>query len=425
MKRILLTFPTFVLAALSLLAISGCSILPLPVRQPTATAELPTPQVQIEPLASPTPEASSPQPAATEAPTLPAPTDTVAAPTEAPSAVPTVTPVASATPLTPPQPTVQTIPVPAARQPINFLPNTAVYALPVNLAAGVPSAYTLNVGAGQHLFFTLNGNAVVQVSRPDGAVIVPPTSRPGPWEVVAGQQGNYIVVMRGAGPATLGIYIRPASSTSLAAAPLPATLQSISFPQNAISATVAFTLAQGTPQAFTLFAAKGQLVSAIVSGNATLSFLSPDGSLLLPSLAIPGQWQFALPLSGANTLVFIGQGQVTLAVTIPPAAPPAAPVMPVTRTRFSFAAGNAAATFTTTLVSGSPQGYVLTVLGGQRIYIAATGQAQVQVLGTRDTQLKTLGGVGLWAVDAAQTGDYTVVVFGAGPTTVTIYVPPL
>jgi hypothetical protein len=425
MNRLLISIPMFALAALSLLVITSCSLLPSRARQPTATAELPTPAVQIETLAPPTPEAPSPQPAPTEAPTSPAPTDTVAAPTEAPTAVPTQTPAASATlpALTPPP--IKTISVPAARQPINFLPKTAVYALPVNLAAGVPTAYTLNVGAGQHLFFTLNGNAVVQVSRPDGAVIVPPTSRPGPWEVVAGQQGNYIVVLKGVGLVTVGIYIPPASSTSLSAAPLPATLQSISFPQNAISATVTFTLTQGAPQAFTLAAAKGQLVSAIVSGNATLSFLSPDGSLLLPTLAIPGQWQFALPQSGANTLVFIGQGQVTLTVTIPPAAPPAAAVMPVTRTRASFAAGNAAATFTTTLVSGSPQGYVLTVLGGQRIYIAATGQAQVQVLGPGDTQLKTLGGVGLWAVDAAQTGDYTVVVFGAGPTTLTIYVPPL
>jgi hypothetical protein len=355
---------------------------------------------------------------------LPAPTNT-AAPTQEPTAAPTAIPALSATLSAPTQPPIKTIPLPAVQQSINFLPKTVVYALSVNLVAGAPQAYTLNIGAGQHLFFTLNGNAVAQVSRPDGAVIVPPTSRPGPWEVVAGQKGNYIVVLKGAGPVTLGIYIPPATSTSLSAAPLPATLQSISFPQNAISATVTFTLAQGAPQAFTLAAAKGQLVSAIVSGNATLSFLSPDGSLLLPTLAIPGQWQFALPQTGTNTLAFIGQGQVTLTLTIPPAVPPLAAVMPVTRTRLSFAPGNAAATITTSLVSGSPQGYVLTVLGGQRIYIAATGLAQVQVLGPGDTPLKTLGGVGLWAVDAAQTGDYTVVVFGSGATSLTVYVPPL
>jgi hypothetical protein len=243
--------------------------------------------------------------------------------------------------------------------------------------------------------------------------------------VVASQKGDYIVVLKGAGPVTLGIYVRPVASSSLSAAPLPATLQSIGFSSNAISATVVFTLAQGAPQAFTLAAGKGQLVSVIASGNTTLSWLAPDGSLLLPTLAIPSQWQFALPQTGTNTLVFIGQGQVTVTITIPPAALSAGAVSPATRARVSFAPGDAATTFSTTLASGSPQGYSLTVMGGQRIYIAATGQAQVQVLGPGDTRLKTLGGVGLWAVDAAQTGDYTVVVFGTGAITVTIFVPPL
>lgn len=429
MKHFSLPVPVVALLALTLVALSACSLLPLPKREPTLIPTLPKPAVTVETSAPPTAAPPPTQAPATQAPPTQAPpptalpTFTVLAPTVPP---PTATnqpapAVPTETPVSPPK----EIPVPAARQPINFLPNTVVYALTVNLTAGTPQAYTLNIGAGQNVFFSHNGNAVVQVSRPDGEVIVLPTSQAGPWGVNAGESGNYIVVLKGAGAVTLGIYIPPAGSTPVRQAPIPAApAGSIAFQPNAISATIAFTLEQGTPQAYTLIAQKGQLVSAATSGKVTLSWLAPDGSLLLPTLAIPSQWQFALPQSGTNLLIFIGQGQVTLTVTIPPAAPPLGLVKPATRTRVSFAAGDAATTFTTTLASGSPQGYVLTVLGGQRIYVAATGQARVEVLGPGDALLKTLGGVGLWAVDVPKTGDYTVVLVGTGATTVTIYVPP-
>jgi hypothetical protein len=424
MKRLLPSFPLAAFVTLSLLAVSGCSILPTPRPKPTGTLPIPVATVYTDTPGVPTavPPSATPAPTAVP-PTVPAPT--VAAPTVAPTVAPTATPLPSSTVPAPTPLPIKTIPIPATRQAINFLPKTVVYALTANLVAGTPQAYTLNIGAGQHVFFTRNGNAVVQVSRPDGTVIVPPISQPGPWEVVASQKGDYIVVLKGAGAVTLGIYIPPATTTSLVPAPVPTPLQSIAFQKDAISAAVVFTLTQGTPQAFTLSALKGQLVSVLTSGSTTLSWLSPDGSLLLPTLAIPSQWQFALPQTGANTLVFIGQGMVQVTITIPPAAPPAGAMTPASRKRISFAPEDAATTFTTTLASGSPQGYVLTVLGGQRIYISATGQAQVQVLGAGDAQLKTLGGVGLWAVDASQTGDYTVVVFGTGATTVTIFVPPL
>ncbi len=427
MKRFSLSVPVFALGVFTLAALTGCALLPLPKPQPTATATLPNPvvivQTQAPPTAAPTQALPTQAPPTQAPPPTALPTFTVLAPTVPPPTATSqpATGVPTETPVSPPK----EIPVPAARQAISFLPNTVVYALAVNLTAGTPQAYTLNIGSGQNVFFTRNGNAVVQVSRPDGEVIVLPTSNPGPWGVLAGQQGNYIVVLKGAGTVTLGIYIPPAGTTPIRQAPLPAKpTGAISFQPNAIAATLAFTLEQGAPQAFTLIAQKGQLVSAITTGKTTLSWMAPDGNLVLPTLAIPGQWQFALPQSGANTLVFIGQGQVTLTVTIPPAAPPLGLVKPATRTRVNFAVGDAATTFTTTLASGSPQGYVLTVLGGQRIYVAATGQVQVEVLGAGDTLLTTLGGVGLWAVDVPRTGDYTVVLVGSGSTTVTIYVPP-
>jgi hypothetical protein len=99
---------------------------------------------------------------------------------------------------------------------------------------------------------------------------------------------------------------------------------------------------------------------------------------------------------------------------------------PVTRTRITFPPGNASTTFDTTLVTGAPQGYVLRVLGGQELRVSATGNALVGVLDSRDIPLpvQRAGRPGLWTVQVPATSDYTVVVYGDGPSTVTIFVPP-
>jgi hypothetical protein len=105
---------------------------------------------------------------------------------------------------------------------------------------------------------------------------------------------------------------------------------------------------------------------------------------------------------------------------------PTVPI-PATRTRINFAPGNASTTFTTNLAAGAAQGYVLQVLGGQQLYVSATGNATVGVLDPSDIPMaiQRAGRPGLWIVGIPVTGDYTVVVYGDGVSTVTIYVPPL
>ncbi len=100
--------------------------------------------------------------------------------------------------------------------------------------------------------------------------------------------------------------------------------------------------------------------------------------------------------------------------------------LPATRTRITFPPGNASTTFDTTLVSGASQGYVLRVLGGQELRVSATGNALVGVLDSGDIPLpvQRAGRPGLWTVQVPATSDYTVVVYGDGSSTVTIYVPP-
>jgi hypothetical protein len=124
-------------------------------------------------------------------------------------------------------------------------------------------------------------------------------------------------------------------------------------------------------------------------------------------------------------------GRVTLNVTIPPllSAPTPQPTVPLpaSRSPINFPPGNASTTFTTTLRAGVPQGYMLRVLQSQTMYVSVSENASVGVLGPGDVALAITrtGRPGLWTVKIPETGDYTVVLYGTGQASVTIYIPPL
>jgi len=100
--------------------------------------------------------------------------------------------------------------------------------------------------------------------------------------------------------------------------------------------------------------------------------------------------------------------------------------MPITR--IQFAPGNASYEFTTVLTAGTPQGYVLRVMAGQRIYVSALGEHEITVvvMGPGSVPLPTIRGgrPGQWYADVLTTGDYTVVLSGEGEAYVTIFIPP-
>jgi hypothetical protein len=106
---------------------------------------------------------------------------------------------------------------------------------------------------------------------------------------------------------------RPAVAPNAPPAP-----QRIDFAPGATSAAVTADLAQGASLTYVLDVAVGQRMFIAVEGDATPTLLSPQGSPLLPLSSTPGLWQFDLPEVGDYTILLLGQGPVTLTVTIPP-----------------------------------------------------------------------------------------------------------
>lgn len=118
----------------------------------------------------------------------------------------------------------------------------------------------------------------------------------------------------------------------------------------------------------------------------------------------------------------------------PPAPPPAptktpAPpvvILPVTREGINFPAGSTAFTFSPILKQGEAQGYTLTVLAQQRMYITASAGTTVVLLNQADrfvaptsTRMNSLEYL------IPSSSDYTIVLQGVGKIYVTIYIPPL
>jgi photosystem II stability/assembly factor-like uncharacterized protein len=217
-----------------------------------------------------------------------------------------------------PTPIPGAIPLPPTRQPIHFAPGSTTYTLTTDLTSGVPQAYTLQAQAGQHMTITASGQVSLQVYGPQDNPLTDVLSQPGPWETNLPQTGNYSLALLGAGKVTLSIYISPLPAQTPAPVPLPATLQRINFAPGATSATVSANLARGIPQGYILGAQAGQQMDIVASGNATLALLDPEDNSLPPASFTPGHWEFALPQTGDYIIALLGQGQVTLTVSISP-----------------------------------------------------------------------------------------------------------
>ncbi len=115
-------------------------------------------------------------------------------------------------------------------------------------------------------------------------------------------------------------------------------------------------------------------------------------------------------------------GAIILALVIPSAAYAGGAFDPV---RINFLPGTSTYTFTTNLVAGVPQEYVLTILAGQTLYITKNGSATTQVIDAQGNALTgTSAQPGPYGVTISQTGDYVIALAGNGMTTVSLYIPP-
>jgi hypothetical protein len=108
----------------------------------------------------------------------------------------------------------------------------------------------------------------------------------------------------------------------------------------------------------------------------------------------------------------------------------AAPSAPLPPRRITLPLDSTSVKFTTGLVQGVPQSYVLGILAQQQLLVATDNDvATLKVLSQSGNSLPpTYVQPGNWEFSAPETGDYTLVFAGQGPLTPTITVslaPPL
>jgi hypothetical protein len=204
------------------------------------------------------------------------------------------------------------ISLPSARRRITIAPGAVSSTVTADLTSQVAQAYVVRASAGQRMILNASGDLSLQVYDPQGNRLTGVMVQPGPWPVTLPQDGDYSIALMGAGPVSLTVSIPP-----LAPATVPAP-QRIAFAPGATSVTVKADLSQDVWQAYVLHVAVGQTMFIAAHGSASLNVLDPDGSSMAPLSFTPGQWQFGLPGVGDYTIMLLGQGPVTLTVTVPP-----------------------------------------------------------------------------------------------------------
>lgn len=239
--------------------------------------------------------------------------------TSIPSPTPTTLPNGPPSTATPALIGQNNIPLPRSREPIHFARETSFATVTVDLVPDVPRAFTLHVIAGQQMYITTNGAASVQIYDWQDRPLTGITTVHGPWGVGATETGDYDIALLGVGQVTLSVYVPPTGSNVQLPVPVPTASQRISFAPGATSATLNADLVQGAAQGFALEAEAGQRMIAITSSDVTLALLNPQGQALSPISQGPGKWEFALAQTGEYTIVAMGEGRVTLIVSIPPA----------------------------------------------------------------------------------------------------------
>ena len=143
------------------------------------------------------------------------------------------------------------------------------------------------------------------------------------------------------------------------------------------------------------------------------------------ALSLHKVWLIAA-LVGALTLPAWGPVAAASAGAEPVDRTAVTPNAPPAPERIDFAPGATSATVTADLVQGVSLAYVLHVAVGQRMFVAVEGDATPTLLGPQGSALPPLSSTpGLWQFGLPEVGDYTILLLGQGPATLTVTVPPL
>jgi hypothetical protein len=210
--------------------------------------------------------------------------------------------------------------------------------------------------------------------------------------------------------------------------PLPVTRTRINFVPGTSAYTLTEELTQGVSQGYVLRLAAQQVLYMTQNGNASIQVLDPRDNVLVGTTTQAGPWGVGIPQTGDYTVVIYGQGSVTLTFYVPPlglSSQPPVP-LPLYRQPIRFAPGSTGYSFTTDLAQGLPVGFVLGISAQQQLYVWTQGNVTVAVLDPQDDALLPVMPMpAQWQFAIPRTGDYTLVLLGAGRAFISINIPPV
>ncbi|MBX2999747.1 MAG: hypothetical protein KF893_14605 [Caldilineaceae bacterium] len=176
--------------------------------------------------------------------------------------------------------------------------------------------------------------------------------------------------------------------------------------------------------AYWLEVAGGQTVYITAQGGVDAQMVDSSGRAL-SAVQNLGAFRFEIPSTEVYTLVLSGNRPTDVLVYIPPLRNPAGTPQPAGTERVRFAAGTTSARLERTVQERLPQGYLLGISAGQRLFVDLTGNADFILL---DSQARLLTPIGVDAMGRAEyvipyNGDYTVVVQGSGEIELGVEIP--
>ena len=137
------------------------------------------------------------------------------------------------------------------------------------------------------------------------------------------------------------------------------------------------------------------------------------------------QWLIAA-LVGVLILPAWGSAAAASAGAEPLGGSVAVPNAPPVPQRIDFAPGATSATVKADLSQGVWQAYVLHVAVGQAMFVTLQGSASLNALDPQGSSMSPLSFTpGQWQFALPEVGDYTILLLGQGPATLTVTVPPL
>ncbi len=135
-----------------------------------------------------------------------------------------------------------------------------------------------------------------------------------------------------------------------------------------------------------------------------------------------GQWKLGSSSGPWLGVGLDGQTPLTVKIIVKQTTVP----LPPNRARIVFGPGDTQTHFNTALTASEPQGYILKVQAGQKMIITASGGVSIGLLDPNDQEIMlTTIQPRTWTANLNTSGDYTVVLYGNGPTSLVIEVPPL